>query len=158
MATFAADMKSVKITAALLMSLFCSVCELGATSAPEGDSVLKAVVTDAVSGEPLIGAAILIEGTTTGVVTDLDGRCELLLGDGAYRLVVSYVGFSNVPVQVSISGKSVDVSVVRADGMQSADPNPVRLVPGGTSGLRPACGCGACPVGRVDHGEDGRLG
>ena len=130
MATFAADMKSVKITAALLMSLFCSVCGLGATSSPEGDSVLKAVVTDAVSGEPLIGAAILIEGTTTGAVTDLDGRCELLLGDGDYRLVVSYVGFSNVPVQVSISGKSVDVSVVRADGMQSADPYPVRLVPG----------------------------
>ena len=109
-------MKSEKILAALLMSFFCSVCELGATSANEGDSVLKAAVTDAVSGEPLIGAAILIEGTTTGVVTDLDGRCELLLGDGDYRLVVSYVGFFNVSMQVSISGKSADVSVRPEDG------------------------------------------
>ena len=31
-------------------------------------------VTDAASSEPLIGVSIAVEGTTQGVVTDLDGK------------------------------------------------------------------------------------
>ena len=112
-------MKKVKIFAALLIVVLSSAGELGATSAYEGDSVFKATVKDAVSGEPLIGAAILIEGTTTGVVTDLDGRCELLLGDGDYSLVASYVGFFNVSLKVSISGTASEISMMVQDGSES---------------------------------------
>ena len=118
------------MTAALAALVLSTICGFSATSAPEGDSVLKAVVLDAVSGEPLPGAAILIEGTTTGVVTDLDGRCELLLGDGDYRLVVSYIGFFNVSMQVSISGKSADVSARTEDGQTSIDMDYAHLAAG----------------------------
>ena len=114
-------MKKVKIFAALLIVVLSSAGELGATSAYEGDSVFKATVKDAVSGEPLIGAAILIEGTTTGVVTDLDGRCELLLGDGDYSLVASYVGFFNVSLKVSISGTASEISMMVQDGSESGE-------------------------------------
>ena len=123
-------MKREKMTAALAALVLSTICGFSATSAPEGDSVLKAVVLDAVSGEPLPGAAILIEGTTTGVVTDLDGRCELLLGDGDYRLVVSYIGFFNVSMQVSISGKSADVSARTEDGQTSIDMDYAHLAAG----------------------------
>ena len=123
-------MKREKMTAALAALVLSTICGFSATSAPEGDSVLKAVVLDAVSGEPLPGAAILIEGTTTGVVTDLDGRCELLLGDGDYRLVVSYIGFFNVSMQVSISGKSADVSARTEDGQTSIDMDYAHLATG----------------------------
>lgn len=111
-------MKSVRILAALVTVVLGSAGGLGATSANEGDSVLKATVKDAESGEPLIGAAILIEGTSTGVVTDLDGKCELLLGDGDYSLLVSYVGFFNLYLKVSVSGRSVNVMSVSDDGSQ----------------------------------------
>lgn len=111
-------MKSEKILAALVTVVLGSAGGLGATSAYEGDSVLKATVKDAESGEPLIGAAILIEGTSTGVVTDLDGKCELLLGDGDYSLLVSYVGFFNLYLKVSVSGRSVNVMSVSDDGSQ----------------------------------------
>ena len=40
---------------------------------------LRGVVTDMVTGEPLIGAGILIEGTTEGTVTDVDGSYVLAL-------------------------------------------------------------------------------
>ena len=38
---------------------------------------VKGVVIDKATGEPLIGATVQIEGTTTGAVTDIDGRFEL---------------------------------------------------------------------------------
>ncbi len=43
------------------------------------------------TGEPVIGATILIKGTTQGTVTDFDGRFALTVPANA-RLVVSYVG------------------------------------------------------------------
>ena len=40
-------------------------------------------VTDAANGDPLIGAAVVVRGTTTGTSTDLDGRFELNAPAGA---------------------------------------------------------------------------
>jgi hypothetical protein len=50
-------------------------------------------VTDAANGEPLIGASIIIVGTTKGTVTDVDGRFSLPLPPGVYALEVSYTGY-----------------------------------------------------------------
>ena len=35
---------------------------------------LSGTITDADSGDPLIGASIMLEGTTTGTVTDFEGK------------------------------------------------------------------------------------
>ena len=48
------------------------------------------VITDA-SGEPLIGAKVMLKGTKRGVVTDADGRFSIDAPNGS-TLVVSYVG------------------------------------------------------------------
>ena len=45
-------------------------------------------------GTPLIGASILVEGTTVGTVTDIDGEFSLNLPAEAQALVVSYTGFT----------------------------------------------------------------
>ena len=37
----------------------------------------KGVIIDKATGEPLIGATVQIEGTTTGAVTDIDGKFEI---------------------------------------------------------------------------------
>ena len=52
------------------------------------------------TGEPLIGASVIPQGTTTGTATDFDGKFQLDVAPNA-TLVVSYVGYEtqNVPVK-----------------------------------------------------------
>ena len=57
-------------------------------------------VTDANDGEPLIGANVLIEGTTIGASTDLDGNYRILnVRPGTYTIVVRYVGYQTQFIQ-----------------------------------------------------------
>lgn len=49
------------------------------------------------TGEPVIGASILIEGTTTGTITDLDGNFTIDATDGQ-MLVISYMGYATQTV------------------------------------------------------------
>ncbi|HNU57151.1 MAG TPA: TonB-dependent receptor [Flavobacteriales bacterium] len=66
---------------------------------------LRGTVTDQGSGETLIGASVVIKGTTTGAVTDFDGRFEILTNElPPYTLVVSFIGYSPQEIQV----KSLD--------------------------------------------------
>ena len=64
---------------------------------------LRGVVTDMVTGEPLIGAGILIEGTTDGTVTDVDGSYVLALPEGTHSLSVSYIGYLTVNLTVTVN-------------------------------------------------------
>ena len=58
-------------------------------------------VTDQ-NGEPIIGANVVVKGTSNGVIADVDGNFELRNASG--KLVVSYIGYQIQ--EVSISGKS----------------------------------------------------
>ena len=51
-------------------------------------------------GEPVIGAAVLIEGTTTGSVTDVNGNFVLSVPSKDAVLVVSYIGMATGKVKV----------------------------------------------------------
>ena len=50
-------------------------------------------VTAADTGEPLLGVNILVEGTSTGTITDLDGKFSLEVANQSSQLVFSYVGY-----------------------------------------------------------------
>ncbi|MEL7427293.1 MAG: carboxypeptidase-like regulatory domain-containing protein, partial [Bacteroidota bacterium] len=54
-------------------------------------------------GEPLIGASILVKGTSSGTVTDIDGSYSVDLPDGSSTLVVSYTGFETREIEVGAS-------------------------------------------------------
>ena len=43
-------------------------------------------------GEPVIGASIIVKGTTVGTVTDFDGNFELEVPANGKQLVISYIG------------------------------------------------------------------
>jgi len=58
---------------------------------------VSGVVVDAVSGEPVIGANIIVKGTTNGTSTDFDGNFSLDAPSGV-TLVVSYIGYLNQEV------------------------------------------------------------
>jgi len=54
---------------------------------------ITGTVTDDV-GEPLIGASILVKGSTTGTVTDIDGSYAIDVPTGEQVLEVSYTGYA----------------------------------------------------------------
>ncbi|MCB0301552.1 MAG: carboxypeptidase-like regulatory domain-containing protein, partial [Calditrichaeota bacterium] len=63
-------------------------------------------VTDNGNGEPLIGVNVILEGTTLGATTDLDGSYLILnVPPGSYTVIFQYLGYRDVriaPVNVSV--------------------------------------------------------
>ena len=57
---------------------------------------LSGTVSDAATGEALIGVNVTGKGTTIGTVTDIDGKYTLELPKDVNTLVFSYVGYTNV--------------------------------------------------------------
>jgi outer membrane receptor protein involved in Fe transport len=58
---------------------------------------LVGVVTDASTKEPLIGANVILEGTTIGAATNLDGKFIILnIPPGNYNVIVSMIGYSKL--------------------------------------------------------------
>lgn len=55
-------------------------------------------VVDQVTGEPVIGANVVVKGTTIGTSTDFDGKFSFEAPVGA-TLVVSYIGYLNLEIQ-----------------------------------------------------------
>ena len=59
------------------------------------------------AGSPLIGASVLIQGTATGTVTDIDGSFSLRVPGDKTTLVASYTGFRDQVLEVSKADGSV---------------------------------------------------
>ena len=95
--------KNVNSIASLLYSLlilFSGLTIAGTTGKISGK------VIDAVTGEPLIGANVLIIGTTLGAATDFDGNYFIInISPGRYDVKASLVGYN------SITSQNIKVSV-----------------------------------------------
>ena len=75
-------------------------------------TTITGVVTDE-SGEPLIGAGVVVEGTTIGTVTGIDGDYTLTVPADAVNLVFSFIGLSEQTVP--IAGQTVINVVLKVD-------------------------------------------
>ncbi|MDP4709663.1 MAG: SusC/RagA family TonB-linked outer membrane protein [Saprospiraceae bacterium] len=93
------------------------------------EGIQKAIsgrVTDE-QNQPLMGATVLVKGTETGTITDLDGKFEIL-ATAADVLIVSYVGYASkeitpgdqtsLVIQLSADLNALDEVVVVAYGVQ----------------------------------------
>ncbi len=70
---------------------------------------LAGTVVDAVTKEPLIGASILVVGTSMGAATDMEGRFVILnVSPGSYMLRASAVGYR--PVEIKDNRVSIDLT------------------------------------------------
>jgi TonB-linked SusC/RagA family outer membrane protein len=74
-----------------------------------GQMTIRGTVSDDKSG-PLIGVNIIIKGTSTGTVTDVDGNYQLTAKQGDV-LVFSYTGFTTQEIAVGASN-SINVTMV----------------------------------------------
>ena len=105
-------MRKLKLILAIAAVIFSQIPTLKAVEAPEnaGD-ILKGTVVDAETGEPLIGAAVLVSNTTEGVITDLDGSFIINLLRDNTPFEVSYIGYKAVPFSIVTAGGSMKLDV-----------------------------------------------
>lgn len=98
-------LKRVGLSAALLCSGASMVTGATDGEAPRQVENLQNVVTgqvvDGESGDPLPGVNIVLEGTTTGTTTNLDGEYSLRLQDLNGNLVISYIGYQAQTIPVN---------------------------------------------------------
>ena len=86
-------------------------------------------------GEPIIGASVVVQGSKTGVVTDMNGQFSLSVPEGK-KIVISYIGMktetvnaqNGMRVALATDGQALDEVVVT--GMQKMDK---RLFTGATA-------------------------
>jgi len=79
---------------------------------------VKGKVTAKEDGQPLPGASILVQGTSTGAVTDIDGNYSIDVPDSDAILVFSFIGFDSRSLPV---GSSTILDVVLATSASDLD-------------------------------------
>lgn len=97
-----------KLTKGALFLVFC----LFSFSVFAQNRTVRGTVKDA-SGEPLIGVTVQIQGTSSGTVTDMDGKFELENVPANAVLDFSYVGMQ--PQSVAVNGRSTIDITMRED-------------------------------------------
>ena len=77
-------------------------------------------------GQPIIGAAVRVEGAKTGMLTDVNGRFSVTLPQGKTQITVSYLGYepktvaakNGMRVFLKADSRSLDEVVVTAMGLK----------------------------------------
>lgn len=100
-----------KIT--LLIMLFLTASVFTATAQ---DRTITGTVSDASENDaPLPGVAIVVNGTTIGTITDIEGKYSLKVPDGYEKLLFSFIGYK--PQTVTIGAASVIDLALEADNL-----------------------------------------
>ena len=81
-----------------MLTLF-FVLAFGLLSAQAQTKQFTGMVTDS-NGEPLPGVTVMVQGTTNGTITDLDGKYQLNASEDA-KLVFSFIGYETVTMPAS---------------------------------------------------------
>ncbi len=57
---------------------------------------IRGAIYEQSTGEPLFGVSVLVKETSTGAVTDFDGKFEIKVAPGTYSLQISYISYSTI--------------------------------------------------------------
>ncbi len=79
----------------------------------DSNGKIKGVIVDANSGEPLIGANVIIVGTSVGAAANIDGKFVLSsVKPGSYKLKITYVGYKEKVEEVTVvSNRAIEITV-----------------------------------------------
>ena len=95
----------MSVIASTLFALFMVL----SPSAAWAQNIVKGTVVDE-SGEPIIGATVMVEGTTTGVSTDFNGKFSITAKVGS-QLEVSFLGMETQLVPVTASTAAMTITL-----------------------------------------------
>ncbi len=89
---------------------------------------IRGTVRDGKTGETLVGAQLLIQGTTRGTITDFDGNFTIPdVAAGSYNQVVAFISYENKIVKVEVH-ESVEAELVIELQPVSIDVGEVKVV------------------------------
>lgn len=169
---------SFPMSALLLLLMLLAISPVQSRAAAPVAQAVEGQVKDT-KGEPLIGASVMIEGTSTGTITDFDGHFSLSNVAASARIVVSYVGYQTQTIPVdgrsriditlqdeshlldqvvvigygSLSKKEVSSSIVQVEAKdfnRGAMNNPMEMLNGKVAGLNVVTSAAANPNSSSD--------
>lgn len=96
----------------LIHFLLMAVMAVCSVSAFAQTTTVKGQLVDSETGEPLVGAAVIVEGLSQGSVTDIDGYFKQSVAANS-TLVFKYVGYKDLKQKITRKGTSVDLGVIK---------------------------------------------
>jgi hypothetical protein len=126
-----------------MRSLIISILFIANLSARAQTGIIDGRISDATSNEAIPFANVVIQGTTIGTASDLEGNFELKnLTPGLYNVEISFLGykskteyevqvFNNKPARLDVKleedSKTLDAVVVKANPFEKKEESPVSL-------------------------------
>ncbi len=105
--------KKIAFLICIMLQSFLSITDVVAQS----KITINGTVTD-ILGDPLIGVNVLEKGTSTGTITDLDGKFRLTVSSQSAVLSFSYIGYMNYEIMV---GNNTIINVQLKEDSQKLD-------------------------------------
>jgi TonB-dependent receptor len=107
-------MKKIRFLFGIIVSLIIFISSNDAVA--QGRSVVKGVVTDSQSKEPLVFASIGVEGTSFGTTADDEGKFSITLPAGDYQLSFSYLGYNKIVKDLNLdNGETLDLGNIEME-------------------------------------------
>jgi hypothetical protein len=115
-----------KYLAVVILLINLSLCPNSFSQRPE-KTLIKGVVTDALTGDPIPGTSVFLKGTTTGTLTDVSGKYIIDTNVPATTIVFSFLGYQTefrpitigkeqtINVTLTITPTTLDEIVVKAE-------------------------------------------
>lgn len=93
-----------------VLLLLLQMCLVGTFAYAQG-RLVSGKVLSGTDNQPIPGVSVVVKGTSTGVVTDVNGGFSLRVPDGSNTLVFAYVGFKSREVDISGGQTSLDITL-----------------------------------------------
>ena len=109
-------LKSLIMTKMCILFLICSMTSVLASSTFAGDlgtfqqNTVKGTVKDATTGEALTGVTVVVKGTTTGQLTDINGKFSITVTAGQTTFLFSFIGYTTQEV-AAIPGTDLNIGM-----------------------------------------------
>jgi iron complex outermembrane recepter protein len=97
------------------MKLLLSLCLLLTSAfATLAQNTINGQIRDQLTNEPLIGASVVIKGTTIGTTTDINGKFSLQHNrEYPLNLIVSYIGYQQAEIEVKTDEKPLTIKIAQ---------------------------------------------
>lgn len=107
-------MKKIRFSFWIVLSLI--ICLSSNDALAQGRGVVKGVVSDSQSKEPLVFASVGVEGTSFGTTADDEGKFSIALPAGNYQISFSYLGYNTIVKEVELnSDQTLDLGTIEIE-------------------------------------------